>query len=194
MRITEACFSFFGGLQKVRILPKSRRTIIIGHNGSGKTTLLKTLYTYFKGDHILQEEEAVKTDLEFSRLAFVWAAVGEQIGDDTIKAPILGNHNDHFDTHDILKKVISEFDLDPNKLKKSKAGGHLRLYAMLEAAAKISPDGILLVDELGRHLQIETQYLLVKALTSILPEGHLIGTTHSPCVLSNRDDDEIITL
>jgi len=193
MRITEAKFNFFGGVQKVRVLPESRVTSLIGQCGSGKTTLLKALYHYFNGERELEKDETVEIDSKFTRLAFVWAEAGEEILKGTpLKVPIIGKENEYFDTVDILKDLISVFNLDPSRLRKSKSGGHIRLYTMLEAAAKISPDGILLIDEPERHLDLENQRLICKALSKALPEGHVIVATHSPCVVS--DQDELVEL
>ncbi len=70
-------------------------------------------------------------------------------------------------------------------------------WVLWEAREGVPPhemEGIVLVDELDLHLHPTWQVSLPRALTQVFPNLQFITTTHSPAILAQLDDDEIIRL
>ncbi len=55
-------------------------------------------------------------------------------------------------------------------------------------------EGIILIDEIDVHLHPHWQSKLVQALKEIFPKAQIIATTHSPTILQNFEENEIIAL
>ena len=55
-------------------------------------------------------------------------------------------------------------------------------------------EGVVLIDEIEMHLHPKWQRRIVPALRKVFPNIQFIATTHSPQVLSNLSDNEIIVL
>ena len=55
-------------------------------------------------------------------------------------------------------------------------------------------DGVIMIDEIDIHLHPQWQAKLVKVLKETFPNAQIIATTHSPSVLQNAIDEEIIPL
>jgi hypothetical protein len=51
--------------------------------------------------------------------------------------------------------------------------------------------GVILVDELDAHLHPEWQRRIMPSLRQLLPETHIIATTHSPFIVGSADDVQI---
>jgi|GEM_PF-7050086 len=59
--------------------------------------------------------------------------------------------------------------------------------------ASIAP-GLLLVDEIDSHLHPEWQRRIMAISAKLLPETHIIATTHSPFVVGSADDTQVFRL
>ncbi|MEM7537124.1 MAG: AAA family ATPase [Chloroflexota bacterium] len=61
------------------------------------------------------------------------------------------------------------------------------------AQAAIAP-GIILVDEIDSHLHPEWQRRVMADAMDLLPETHIIATTHSPFVVGSADDTQVFRI
>jgi len=65
---------------------------------------------------------------------------------------------------------------------------HLKENALLET------EGIILIDELDLHLHPEWQRKIVKALKSTFPKIQFICTTHSPFIIQETEENELLII
>ncbi len=65
---------------------------------------------------------------------------------------------------------------------------HLRENALIET------EGIILIDELDLHLHPEWQRKIVKALKSTFPKIQFICTTHSPFIIQETEENELLII
>lgn len=68
-----------------------------------------------------------------------------------------------------------------------------RLQWANETAATTTP-GLVVVDEIDSHLHPEWQRRILPAISRLLPETHIIATTHSPFVVGSADDAQIFQI
>lgn len=64
-------------------------------------------------------------------------------------------------------------------------------YSSIKA---VDYSGVVMIDEIDVHLHPQWQAKLVKVLKEVFPNAQIIATTHSPSVLQNAEEDEIIPL
>lgn len=68
------------------------------------------------------------------------------------------------------------------------------LNPFLEVRALIETKGVVLIDELDLHLHPEWQRKIIKALRETFPKVQFIATTHSPFLIQETGEDQLIIL
>jgi len=165
-------------------LPDSNIIAFVGDNGCGKTSMLDAIYmdelndvTYYFSDELPDMLYAVPK-LSRSHLKFVCLAVKDILG--------VGDFDD---------LILEELSSSDRYLLTMAVNITCRLLSKYGSFANpLEGDGVVLIDEVERHLHPKRQLCIVDRLTSTFPNVQFIVTTNSPLILTNIPTESVFLI